>query len=116
MPFIGQVEELKIGNQPGDLIQSPHYARVLRPDQIPDLITLLAIGHEQRKAQENNRWGGKIEPDTAPRDDEVKRYDAQGPDRAEADEAAGHKRGQRKQWQHRRIDNVCRLSLWIVDE
>ena len=55
MLLIGQVQELKIGNQPGDLIQSLHHACVLIPDHIPDIITLLEIGHEQRKAQENNR-------------------------------------------------------------
>ena len=101
MRFIGQVEELKIGNQRGDLIQSLHNACVLIPDQIPDFVTLLGIGHEQRKAQENNRRGGEIKPDTAPRDDKEERHDAQGPDRAKADEAAGRERGQRKQWQGR---------------
>ena len=69
------------------LIQSLHYACVLIPDHFPDLVTLLEIGHEQRKAQENNRRGGEIEPDTAPRDDKEERHDAQGPDRAKADES-----------------------------
>ncbi len=55
MFLIGQVQELKLRDQLGDLIESLRYACVLMPDYIPDLITLQKISHEQRKAQKKNR-------------------------------------------------------------
>ena len=41
MFLIGQVQELKLRDQLGDLTESPRYACVLIPDYIPDFITSL---------------------------------------------------------------------------
>src|SRR6516164_339429 len=100
MPIIRQVEELKIGEEISDLVESLHCGGVLIPDHVPNVLTLLEIGHEQRKAKEYNDRGSEIEPYTASRDNKAKRHHGYCPDCTKAEKTPSHKRAQRKQWHH----------------
>src|SRR6516165_3532677 len=98
MPVIRQVEESKIGNETSDLVETLHCGGVLIPDHVPNPLTLLEIGHEQRKAKEYNDRGSELEPYTVPRDNKAKRHNAYCPDCTIAEETPSHERAQRKQW------------------
>src|SRR6516164_6904511 len=100
MPLIRQVEELKIGNEFSDRVESVHCLCVLIPHHFPNVVPLLEIGHEQRKAKEYNDRGSEIEPYTVPRDNKAKRHNAYCPDCTIAEETPSHERAQRKQWHH----------------
>ena len=103
MFLIGQVQQLKLGSQLCYLTQSLRYTCILIPNHIANIVTLLKIGHEQRKGKENSRRCRKVEPDAVPHDDKVERNDAQHPGCAKAEEAACYERAKRKQRQHHKI-------------